>query len=107
MPLICAYSSLNFGVAESVIAKAASIQIDRMRSTIAHPSAPREFVIRCQALEVAMRPFSAGLFLLLGSAAFAQQAVPEIAFDAAPNFLKMPADLHLGEVSGVAVNSKG
>src|SRR6202161_2036300 len=46
-------------------------------------------------------------FLLMGSAAFAQDAVPEIAFDSVPNVLKLPADLYLGEVSGVAVNSKG
>src|SRR4029079_13266195 len=36
----------------------------------------------------------------------AQQPVPEIPFDGDVNFLKLPADLHLGEVSGVAVNSK-
>ena len=45
--------------------------------------------------------------LLAGSLVYAQDAVPEIPFDSAPNFLKMPADLYLGEVSGVAVNSKG
>ena len=32
--------------------------------------------------------------------------VPEIPFDSVPNFLKLPPDLYLGEVSGVAVNSK-
>jgi len=31
----------------------------------------------------------------------------EIPYDSAPNFLKLPADLYLGEASGVAVNSKG
>jgi sugar lactone lactonase YvrE len=35
------------------------------------------------------------------------QAVPEIPFDSNPDFLKLPDDLHLGEPSGVAVNSKG
>ncbi len=45
------------------------------------------------------------LILLLGVAAFGQ--APEIPFDSVPNFLKLPADLHLGEASGVAVNSKG
>jgi DNA-binding beta-propeller fold protein YncE len=35
------------------------------------------------------------------------QAVPQIAFDSVPNPLKMPPNLYLGEVSGVAVNSKG
>ncbi|HEY1214970.1 MAG TPA: peptidyl-alpha-hydroxyglycine alpha-amidating lyase family protein [Bryobacteraceae bacterium] len=41
------------------------------------------------------------------AALFAQQAVPEISFESAPNFLKLPADLYLGEAAGVAVNSKG
>src|SRR5438477_9070360 len=38
---------------------------------------------------------------------YAQQAVPGIPFDANINFLKLPADMNLGEASGVAVNSKG
>ena len=45
--------------------------------------------------------------LLVGSAAFAQDAVPEIPFDSVANLLKLPPDLYLGEVSGVALNSKG
>ena len=53
-----------------------------------------------------MRPFSIGSFLLLGTLS-AQQPVPEIPFDSAPNFFKLPADIHFGECSGVAVNSKG
>src|ERR1700694_5801811 len=36
-----------------------------------------------------------------------QQSVPEIAFDSTPDLLKFPADLYLGEPSGVPVNSKG
>jgi streptogramin lyase len=45
---------------------------------------------------------------LLGSVAFAQDGmgVPEIPFDSAPNFFKLPPNLYLGEASGVAVNSK-
>jgi hypothetical protein len=35
------------------------------------------------------------------------QHVPEIAFDTVPNFLKLPANLNLGEGIGVATNSKG
>ncbi len=31
---------------------------------------------------------------------------PEIPFDSAPNLLKLPANLYLGEASGVAINSK-
>src|SRR5216684_3099153 len=35
------------------------------------------------------------------------QSVPEIAYDSAPNLLKLPADTFLGEAAGVAQNSKG
>jgi DNA-binding beta-propeller fold protein YncE len=38
---------------------------------------------------------------------FAQIAVPEIPFDSAPNYLKMPDNIVLGEAVGVATNSKG
>ncbi|HZP34787.1 MAG TPA: peptidyl-alpha-hydroxyglycine alpha-amidating lyase family protein [Candidatus Acidoferrales bacterium] len=38
---------------------------------------------------------------------FAQSAIPEIPYDSAPNLLKMPDDIYLGEVLGVATNSKG
>ena len=49
--------------------------------------------------------------LLGGAAAFASDTgspsgVPEIAYDSVPDFLKLPPDLHMGEPSGVAVNSK-
>ncbi len=49
------------------------------------------------------------LALLLAPPVLAQDGagVPEIPFDSAPNLLKLPADLHLGEAAGVAVNSKG
>jgi len=46
-------------------------------------------------------------FLVAATTTFAQQSVPEIPFDSAPNFLKLPPDMNLGEASGVAVNSKG
>jgi DNA-binding beta-propeller fold protein YncE len=36
-----------------------------------------------------------------------QTAVADIPFDSAPNLLKMPADIHLGEAAGVATDSKG
>jgi NHL repeat len=36
-----------------------------------------------------------------------QASVPEIPYDANPAFLKLPPDIHFGEASGVAVNSKG
>lgn len=35
------------------------------------------------------------------------QNVPEIPYDSAPNFLKLPPNLYLGEGIGVATNSKG
>src|SRR6516225_5983652 len=35
------------------------------------------------------------------------QNVPEIPFESAPNFLKLPPNLYLGEGIGVATNSKG
>jgi DNA-binding beta-propeller fold protein YncE len=36
-----------------------------------------------------------------------QASIPEIAFDASLDFLKLPPDLYLGEVAGVAANSRG
>jgi NHL repeat-containing protein len=58
--------------------------------------------------------FVALLVLAAGHAISAQQqfggaqlAVPEIPFDSVPNFLKLPDKLYLGEVPGVATNSKG
>ena len=46
-------------------------------------------------------------FLVVGVHALAQQNVPQIPFDANPEFLQLPENLYLGEASGVAVNSKG
>src|ERR1700690_2714759 len=43
--------------------------------------------------------------LIGGVSANAQ--VPEIAFDSVPNALQLPAGLYLGEVAGVATNSRG
>jgi hypothetical protein len=45
--------------------------------------------------------------VLVASPLFAQISVPEIAFDSAPNLLKMPDNIVLGEAVGVATNSKG
>jgi len=44
--------------------------------------------------------------LLTGTASFAQQAVPSIAFSV-PNPLHLPANMYFGGVSGISVNSKG
>ena len=47
-------------------------------------------------------------FLLLNLSVFAQQAsVPVIDYTSVANFLKLPPDMYLGEMAGVAVNSKG
>src|SRR5215210_6995890 len=54
-----------------------------------------------------MKPLTlACAVLLLAPAMTAQQPVPEISFESA-DVLKLPPDIHLGEASGVAVNSKG
>ena len=45
--------------------------------------------------------------ILAGYPAVAQNAAPEIAFDGDVNFLKTPNDVYLGEVGGVATNSRG
>ena len=47
------------------------------------------------------------LICLTGVAASAQSSAPEIRFDSVPNALQLPAGLYLGEVAGVATNSKG
>src|SRR6201999_786657 len=44
---------------------------------------------------------------LIGSQAFAQQAVPTINFESVANPLKLPPNMYFGEVLGVSVNSKG
>jgi DNA-binding beta-propeller fold protein YncE len=44
---------------------------------------------------------------LAGSTLAQSSSVPEISFRSVPDFLKLPPNLYLGEVSGVAVNSKG
>ena len=45
--------------------------------------------------------------LLFSGSLFAQAQPREIAFDSAGDFLKLPADIHLGEVAGVATTSTG
>jgi NHL repeat len=48
----------------------------------------------------------AGLGAWLASSAAAQNSAPEISYDSVPNFLKLPPDRYLGEVAGIALNSK-
>jgi DNA-binding beta-propeller fold protein YncE len=45
--------------------------------------------------------------LIAAVPANAQKEAPEIRFDSAPNALQLPAGLYLGEVGGVATNSRG
>ena len=47
------------------------------------------------------------MLLLLALPAFGQQATPLIPFDPDTNLLKLNYQMNLGEVLGVAVNSKG
>src|SRR4249919_3752443 len=49
---------------------------------------------------------TAAAALALG-ASLAAQNVPEIAFDANADLLKLPDNIHMGEAAGVATNSKG
>jgi glucose/arabinose dehydrogenase len=45
--------------------------------------------------------------LLAGIPASAQFLMPEIAFDSAADPLRLPDNIHLGEVAGVAIDSAG
>src|SRR5712692_2753656 len=56
---------------------------------------------------IVMKRWLVGSFVLLTLSVYAQQSVPTIPFDSVTDVLKLPKDLHLGEVTGVAVNSKG
>src|SRR6202171_6366744 len=53
-----------------------------------------------------MKAFILVLLFFLAAPLLAKQQ-PEIRFHSVPDFLKLPPDLHLGEATGVAVNSKG
>ena len=54
-----------------------------------------------------MKLWLAVLLVLSSSASFAQDNPPVIPFDSVPNPLRLPENMYFGEVSGVAVNSKG
>ena len=45
--------------------------------------------------------------LSLAAAPAVAQSIPELPFESVPDPLKLPDDVHFGEVAGVAVNSKG
>jgi hypothetical protein len=44
---------------------------------------------------------------LIAASLFAQNSAPEIKFDSVANAVQLPTGLYLGEVAGVATNSKG
>ena len=46
-------------------------------------------------------------FFMCAPLALFAQGAPDIPFDSVPNAIKLPTGMYLGEVSGVAVNSKG
>jgi len=52
-------------------------------------------------------PIVLGAVLLAGVTVRAQNQAPEIAFESVANPLTLPDDIYLGEVGGVAANSKG
>ena len=55
-----------------------------------------------------MRNLIAGLFMLLCAPAFSEQQTPPIInFESVPNPLRLPENMYFGEISGIAVNSKG
>lgn len=54
-----------------------------------------------------MRKFLLILIFTSCSLAAQQSPAPEIKYRSVPDFLHLPADLYFGEVTGVAVNSKG
>ena len=53
------------------------------------------------------RAFLAFAFLGLTIAPALAQTVPVLPFESVPDPLKLPDDVHFGEIGGVAVNSKG
>ena len=65
--------------------------------------------MRTLSLSIALRSAAVALSMLAGLGArptAAQQAVPEIRFDANVDFLKLPANMYLGEVAGVAIDAR-
>jgi hypothetical protein len=54
-----------------------------------------------------MKRLLVAALLACSTLAMAQEPVPVIRFDSVPDPLKLPNDIYFGEVTGVAVNSKG
>ena len=53
------------------------------------------------------RTLLAAILLGLSATSLQAQTIPEMPFESVPNPLKIPADMHFGELAGVAVNSHG
>ncbi len=53
------------------------------------------------------RVLLAAIVLGMATTSLQAQTVPELPFESVPNPLKIPADMHFGELAGVAVNSHG
>src|SRR5882724_10344252 len=54
-----------------------------------------------------MTRYSKLFALFLTASLLAQTSIPDIPYDSAPNLLKLPEHIHLGEAVGVATNSQG
>jgi len=50
---------------------------------------------------------AAMLAVTVGTGAAPESSAPDLSYDSVPNLLKLPENLYLGEVAGVATNSKG
>src|SRR5215471_12713445 len=55
----------------------------------------------------AIMRYMTAFIVFFATLALAQQQVPELRYQSVPDFLKLPPNIYLGEVAGVAVNSKG
>src|SRR5271154_5363620 len=88
--------------------EAFSIAVCWLKRYIPRSSERRTFAYAKKFEETFMkRTALALLFFLCAPLALLAQSAPEIPFDSVPNFIKLPPNMYLGEVPGVAVNSKG
>src|SRR5215472_15393607 len=67
-----------------------------------HPAADQRRALVRRSISIAL----SGVFAA-GIVALAQSGAPEIKFDSVPNALQLPTGTYLGEVGGVATDSKG
>src|SRR5216684_5753649 len=76
---------------------------------ICNEGAVKRAIFSCEQFrgETVKKRWLVASFVLFSACTYAQQSVPVIRFDSVPDPIKLPKDVHLGEVTGVAVNSKG